>query len=185
MFDTTSGFGWVTILLHWITAITVAGLFVLGWIMVDLTYYDSLYYKLPFIHKSVGILLGAVLLLKMFWKRFNTTASLASHGRLEIIGARLAHWVLILAMIIIVISGYLISTADGSGISVFDWFMVPATITTIPGQEDLAGEVHKIMAYGMALMVLIHAIAALKHHFIDKDDTLRRMLGMKPQGTSS
>ena len=180
MFDTTTHFGLITILFHWVTAIILIGLFILGLYMVELTYYDSLYNKLPFIHKSIGILLGLLLLLRLIWKQFNpSVAPLRSHRPFEILGAKLAHWGLYLLTIVIVISGYLISTANGSGISVFDWFSVPASITTIPGQEDLAGLVHKVMAYALIGVTLIHAGAALKHHFVDKDDTLRRMLVLR------
>ena len=75
------------------------------------------------------------------------------------------------------ISGYLISTADGRAISVFGWFEVPATITSIPKQEDVAGLVHQYLAWGLVIFSGVHALAALKHHFIDRDATLNRMLG--------
>jgi cytochrome b561 len=176
MFDTTAHFGWLTILLHWFTAITLFGLFALGVYMVELTYYDSLYNKLPFIHKSAGILSGLLLLIRLIWKMLNTAPlPLDTHRPFERLGARLAHWVLHLSTIVIIVSGYLIVTAEGLGVSVFDWFSVPATVTTIPGQADLAGLIHKYVAYGMIGVALIHAAAALKHHLVDKDATLRRM----------
>ena len=55
---------------------------------------------------------------------------------------------------------------------------VPATITGIPDQEDIAGLVHRYLAYALIALVVLHAVAALKHHFINHDNTLRRMLGM-------
>jgi cytochrome b561 len=81
-------------------------------------------------------------------------------------------------MVLIVISGYLISTADNSSISVFDLFLVPATITSIPEQEDMAGLVHEYLSYSIIGLTILHVAAALKHHFIDKDNTLRKMLGI-------
>ncbi|HIG42655.1 MAG: cytochrome b [bacterium] len=182
MFDSATRFGLVTLLFHWVTALTIIGLFILGLYMVELTYYDALYNKLPFIHKSIGILLCGLLLLRLIWKPFNPALiPLTSHRSFEILGAKLAHWMLYLLTVVIVISGYLIPTSGGSGISVFDWFSVPATITTIPEQEDLAGLIHKITAYLVIGVTLVHAGAALKHHFVDRDDTLRRMLGVKPR----
>ncbi|MOA52423.1 hypothetical protein D3C78_1757160 [compost metagenome] len=74
-------------------------------------------------------------------------------------------------------SGYLISTADGRGIEVFGWFTVPATLSGIDGQEDIAGVVHLWLAWGLIGMAALHALAALKHHFIDRDATLSQMLG--------
>ena len=179
LFDTNSHFGLITILFHWITAITIIGLVALGWYMVQLTYYDTLYNKLPFIHKSIGLLFALLLFLRLIWKRFNPSPTpLITHQQFEIVGAKLAHWSLHLLSIGIVISGYLISSADGSAISVFDWFTVPASITTIPEQADLAGLIHKYMAYVLIGIASLHAIAAIKHHFLDRDDTLKRMFGL-------
>jgi len=76
-------------------------------------------------------------------------------------------------------SGYMISTADGRPISVFNWFDIPALPALIEQQEDIAGEIHFISATTLITLSLLHAAAALKHHFIDKDNTLRRMLGTK------
>ena len=74
------------------------------------------------------------------------------------------------------ITGYLISTADGRAIEVFDWFSVPGFGSFIENQEDLAGEIHEIIAYGIMGLAALHALAALKHHFLDRDNTLTRML---------
>ena len=76
----------------------------------------------------------------------------------------------------IMISGYLISTADGRGIDVFGLFQVPATLKGIPGQADIAGEVHFILAVSTITLAVIHALAAFKHHFVNRDRTLVRML---------
>jgi cytochrome b561 len=60
---------------------------------------------------------------------------------------------------------------------VFGWFEVPATITSLPSQEDIAGWVHLILASTLIGLVVLHAAAALKHHFIDRDRTLKRIFG--------
>jgi cytochrome b561 len=65
--NTTKRFGLVSIFLHWLMAVVVLGLFALGWYMVGLTYYDSLYNTLPFIHKSIGILVAFVFLFRVVW----------------------------------------------------------------------------------------------------------------------
>lgn len=88
---------------------------------------------------------------------------------------------LYLILFAIIISGYLISTADGQPISVFDWFSVPAVFTGEGEQADLAGDVHLYLAWAVVVLSLLHATGALKHHFIDKDITLKRMLGIKTQ----
>lgn len=82
-----------------------------------------------------------------------------------------------LLLVTIFVSGYLISTSDGRGIEVFNWFTVPGAGELFPGQSDIAGEIHFYAAWAVILIAGLHAIAALKHHFIDKDNTLRKMLG--------
>ena len=76
-------------------------------------------------------------------------------------------------------SGYLISTADGRAIDVFNWFAVPALGELIENQEDIAGDVHFYLAWILIVTASLHAIAALKHHFFNKDDTLKQMLRLR------
>jgi cytochrome b561 len=78
----------------------------------------------------------------------------------------------------IMLSGYLISTADGRGLEVFEWFTLPATLSGLEQQEDIAGRVHLYLAWSVIVVAALHALAALKHHFIDRDVTLKRMLGL-------
>ncbi len=77
----------------------------------------------------------------------------------------------------VIVAGYLISTADGEPISVFGWFSVPATLSGLPDQADVAGEIHLYLAWALVVFAVLHALAALKHHFVDRDPTLKRMLG--------
>jgi cytochrome b561 len=93
----------------------------------------------------------------------------------------LGHGLLYAGIFLVMISGYLISTAKGRGVSVFDLFEIPAFITGLPNQADLAGAVHFYVAWGLVLLAGLHALAALKHHFIDRDATLKRMLGCGPK----
>jgi cytochrome b561 len=88
----------------------------------------------------------------------------------------LVHGLLYLLLFGVMVSGYLISTADGRPIEVFGLFAVPATVTGLPGQADRAGDIHLILAVTVIILAIVHALAALKHHFIDRDRTLVRML---------
>ncbi len=178
MFNTIDRFGLVAIVLHWVIALTIFGLFGLGWYMIDLSYFDRLNKILPAIHKSIGMLLILVFVFSVIWKLVNLAPRpVEGSTRFEIITAKLAHLGLSGLIAIILVTGYLIPTAKGMGISVFGWFEVPATITSIPEQEDITGLIHKYLSYAIIGLALLHAAAALKHHFINKDDTLRRMLG--------
>lgn len=176
--NTSSQYGHISVLLHWIVALAVYGMFALGLWMVSLGYYDTWYHKAPEIHKSIGILLFVVVLFRLVWRKISPAPSpLSSYSRLTRISATLAHILLYLLLLSLLISGYLISTAEGQPISVFGWFYVPATLSRIRDQADLAGDIHFYLAWGIVILSVLHALAALKHHFIDRDSTLKRMLG--------
>ena len=164
-------------LIHWLVAIVVVGMFILGLWMVDLGYYDPWRKDAPEIHKAVGILLFGLMLFRVFWRAVKgAPAPEDSHSSLEHIGAHIAHLALYGLLFSIMISGYLISTADGRDISVFGLFHVPGFGAFFDNQEDLAGDIHYVLAIIVIALAGIHAVAALKHHFIDKDRTLMKMI---------
>jgi cytochrome b561 len=173
--NTDSSYGWAAIALHWLMALAVFGLFGLGLYMVDLTYYDPWYRDSLALHKSIGLLLAGVWLLRVLWRLLNPTPKDLSGSRLQALGAHAAHALLYAMMLALFVSGYLISTADGRAIEVFNWFSIPATLTG-DNQEDLAGMVHEWLAWGLIALVALHALAALKHHFVNRDATLKRMI---------
>lgn len=176
--NTKASYGWVAICLHWIVALAVFGMFGLGLYMVELTYYDAWYKGSLDLHKSTGLTIATLVLARLAWKMINPSPAGLSHNTLENLAGHLAHIALYLIMAALFISGYFISTADGHGIEVFGLFSVPATLTG-DNQEDIAGDIHTWLAWGLISLVVLHALAALKHHFINKDGTLLRMF--RPQ----
>lgn len=178
--NTAHRYGWISIFLHWLMAIGVFALAALGLWMTDLTYYSTYYTSAPFWHKSIGLLLAALLVLRLGWRLANLKLeAVPGHKPWEIALSACVHLLLYLLLGIIVMSGYLISTAKGQGISLFGWFEVPALVTGLPEQADRAGAVHYWMAMGVLGLVALHALGAFKHHLLDRDETLRRMLGMR------
>ncbi|MGM0570211.1 cytochrome b [Marinobacter sp.] len=183
LLNSSRRFGAVHATLHWLVALAVFGLFGLGYYMVDLTYYDEFYRLGPHIHRSIGILLFVVVILRLIWRLLDTTpAALGSHSPAEVLSARLAHGVLYLLLFTAMVSGYLISTADGSSIRVFSWFEVPSVTGRIRGMEDIAGDIHYWVTWGLVVLASLHGLAAIKHHIVDRDDTLRRMLPVALKG---
>ncbi|WNO62285.1 cytochrome b [Rheinheimera sp. MMS21-TC3] len=176
----SSHYGLISVVIHWLMALAVFALFALGFWMVDLSYYSQWYRTAPYWHKSVGILLAIVLLVRISWRFISPPPkAIATHKPWETKLAGLAHLLLYLGLVILVISGYLISTEDGRAITVFDWFDVPAAGALFANQADIAGLVHEYTAYGLITMAVLHGLAAIKHHLIDKDHTLKRMFGFK------
>ena len=180
--NTSETYGWLARLFHWLTAAVIISLFALGLWMVDLTYYSDWYKTAPHIHRSVGLCLALLTILRIVWRLVNVQpAHLSTHKDWEIKLGHIVHWVLYLGLFLMFFSGYLISTAKGQPVDVFNWFSLPAIVTGddlgIKNLEDKVGEIHEILAFILIGLASLHAIAALKHHFIDKDSTLLRMLG--------
>jgi cytochrome b561 len=177
--DSEAGYGVVTRLTHWIMALAIPAMFALGLWMVTLDYYSPYYRTAPDIHRSVGMLLLFGLLLRFAWRLVNPKPYDAELSPFERAGSRLVHWGFYAVLLALMMSGYLISTADGRPIEVFDWFSVPSLFQK-KGLEDTAGEVHEILAYATMALVVLHAAAALKHHFVDRSNILKRMWSGPP-----
>ncbi len=175
--NTGSGYGLVSIVLHWIMALLLIGLYFLGDYMVDLDYYDDWYHTAPDWHKALGLTALALLLVRLSWKSLQIKPSpLASYHAWEIRLATLTHSGFYLVLLVVTLSGYFMSTAKGAAVDIFGWFEVAALTSLNKNQAELVAEIHEISTTVFILMVLLHIAAALKHHFVDKDRTLFRIL---------
>ena len=162
---------------HWAIALAVVGLVGLGAWMVGLTYYHPWYYDSLALHKAIGIVVLALALAKFGWKLVDRNPGFGPEVKPhERAGATAMHWLLNALMVLLPVTGYLISTSEGAGIDMFGLFDVPALVDVTAGTRDLAIDIHFYVAYGGIALVGMHIIAALKHHFIDRGSTLRRML---------
>ena len=171
-------YGVVSRALHWLMALLLIALFAVGWYITEISYYNP-WYKLSFdLHKSFGMVALLLGILRIGWIIYNPAPALPETMEpWAQLAAKGGHYALYLMMLLIPVSGYLISTADGQGIIVFDLFEVPALLPPVKGMEDLAGWAHYLLAFGTAWLVLAHMIAALKHQYVDRDGTLDKMLG--------
>jgi cytochrome b561 len=163
-------------LFHWISALTILGLFGLGFWMTSLDYYHPWYKKGPDLHRSIGVLLMTLTAARFLYRRIMPLPPmLTSYSQFTQKSAKLGHQLFYVLLLLLLISGYLITTAKGESLHVFNWFQIPGINLGIKNLEDIAGNCHAIIAYSLIFFAIIHSLAALKHHFIDKDMTLRRM----------
>jgi cytochrome b561 len=177
--DTPAGYGVVSRLFHWLMAIAILAMFGLGVWMVRLDYYSPYYNAAPDFHRSLGILLLLALLVRWLWRAVNPKPTDDDLSRLERRTSYVVHWGFYLLLLALMVSGYLISTPDGRPIDVFGWFSVPS-IVQMHGLEDRAGRVHRWVAYAVIALAVLHALAALKHHFVDHDNIMKRMWSGPP-----
>ena len=175
--NTPNSYGAIAKALHWLVAMTVIALFASGLWMVTLNYYDSWYVLAPHYNVSAGIVLAAIMLFRVYWRCYTKPPPpLVTLTPLERFASHWTHIAIYLLIFAILISGYLIPTADNRGIEVFNWFTLPSLGALFDNQSDIAGAFHYWLAWGLVGFVGLHVLAALKHHFVDKDNTLKRML---------
>ena len=160
---------------HWLTALAVFVLFGLGMWMDNLSYNDAWYRKAPALHMSIGVTLAFFVLARVFYRLSSRYPKpIDSQKPIEKTAAKVVHLALYILMFVMFISGYLIATAKGDPLVVFDLFSIPAVFTA-DNLEDQMGELHEIIAFIIIGLAVLHGLAALKHHFMDKDSTLKRM----------
>ncbi len=166
----------LTRFLHWITALLVIALFVSGWYMVELDYYSNWYQTLPELHILGGVLLlllWLLVLLRLF--RTNKNSFPQPHKPIERLAASWVKGLFYVLVVVMVTTGYLIATGQGETLLLFETIKLPALSHFSASQIDTMGWIHEYASYVLMVLVLFHAAGALKHHFIDKDDTLKRM----------
>lgn len=175
--DSTSGYGLVTIFLHWVCAPLIIFLFGLGIYMRGLDYYSPWYHRGPELHIALGLLVFALMLLRLLWRKSNQDPSaIPSIHKRHLAAAQVVKILLYVGVFIICISGYFITTAKGVGANFFGFFSVPATLELSADHIDRMGAIHKYCAWGLMGVVILHAAAAFFHHFVKRDKTLVRML---------
>lgn len=167
-------FGLVAILFHWIMAILIIALLALGLYMVRLPLnLEKL--KLYGWHKEYGMLALMLVIMRSIW-RVSTILPLLSLPWWEVVAARTVHYAFYGFMFAIPLTGWLMTSFSGFPVSFFGWFVFPDLVSAHPDYIYFFKKTHKWLSYGLIATIIMHTCAALKHHFIDKDDILRRML---------
>ncbi len=130
LFNTKEKYGFISIVLHWSVALLTIGLFILGLWMVDLGYYDDWYYQAPWWHKGLGLIVFAMVVFRWLANLMTGKPNAIASSPLWLQWiAKAIHQLMNLVIIMLAISGYLIVTAKGQPLSVFDWFSIPAVFS--------------------------------------------------------
>ncbi|MCL9685707.1 cytochrome b [Legionella maioricensis] len=167
-------FGIVAISLHWIVAILIIGLLAEGLYMVDLPI-NLQKLKLYGWHKEFGLSVLFLAIFRIIWRLGNQMPELELPW-LEKLAARSMHWAFYIFMFAMPITGWLITSAAGLPASFFGLFTLPNLVAADEHNRLLFQWVHEWLGYALIAAIALHTAAALKHHFINKDDILRRML---------
>jgi cytochrome b561 len=170
---------------HWVIALLLIGTLIGGLTMVDMKMSPDKF-KLYALHKSFGITVLALMLLRFAWRGVDPRPQdVAGMAPVVAFAAHTVHRLLYVAVIAMPISGWVYNSASNFPLQWFGLIQLPALVAPDPGIKHLAHEVHEALAWTILLLLALHVAGALKHHFIDRDDTLRRMLPfVKPRGGS-
>ncbi len=169
-------YGAVAQLIHWVTVALVVALIVIAAYMTDLPLGPEKI-KVYNLHKSLGVTVLALTLLRLAWRWISPPPALPSGmAGWERLAARTSHLLLYLLLFAQPVIGIVHSWAANFPVVVFGWFALPNLIGPNPGLKEVLEETHHFLGWALCGLFLLHAGAALRHHFQLKDDVLRRML---------
>ncbi len=174
--NTPERFGVVAKSFHWGVALFIITLLCVGLYMTDLAPSPQKF-QIYGLHKAFGITVLLLACLRLGWKLGGVKPrALSSHAKWERALAHLTHGFLYVAMLGMPLSGWAMSSAANYPVSVFGLFTLPNIVPADESTVDAMKAVHGVLAWGLIGAIGLHAAGALKHHIIDKDITLRRML---------
>jgi cytochrome b561/polyisoprenoid-binding protein YceI len=174
--NTPSSYGSITKLLHWTIVILIITQVVLGSVADDL---PNGIRKLEILawHKSFGMLILLLALARLGWRFANPVpAPPADMPRWQKIAALGTHRLLYVLILLQPLTGWLMSSFRNFPVSFFGLFQWPDLVAPNPEMHELFEEIHEWLARLLVTVALVHAGAALYHHFGRRDNVLRRML---------
>lgn len=164
-------------LIHWLTALLIVAAFVLGLIMTGIPGFTPSKLKYFSWHKWLGVTVLALACIRVLWRKFNVPpphpASMIAWQKKAADGM---HVVLYLLIFGVPISGYLYTLAAGVPVVYLGLFQLPVFMEPNAELKPILKTVHYVLTMTMAAAVAAHVLAALKHHFIERDGVLKRML---------
>ena len=178
---TGTRYGVVAQTMHWLMALMLVGSFSVGLYMADLPI-SPLRLKLFSYHKWLGVLAFIVVALRLAWRWTHRPPVLpASMPQWEKRAAEISHRLLYLMLFAAPLSGWLMSSAKGFQTVLFGVLPIPDLLHKNPPLGEALDAVHVTLVWMLLGLIALHALAALKHHFIDRDEVLARMTpGISP-----
>lgn len=174
--NTSHSWGSLSKLLHWVIVLMIIGQIVLAQIADDLPLGPELLATLAR-HKSLGMTILGLAAIRLIWRWLNPTPALPSTMKPWERGlARLAHVALYFSIFAIPLTGWMMSSAKNYPVSWFNLFQFPNLVAPSESVYEFMHDTHETLVGVMLAATAMHVIGALKHHFVDRDTVLRRML---------
>ncbi len=174
-YTTHSRYSRMAIALHWIIALAIIGQFIGMEYGESLPKGDPSLGTLYMLHKSTGITILALTILRLAIRLKRGFLPLPIHmAGWEVFLARATHVGFYLMMLLMPLSGWIFSVSAKRGL---DWFgLFPVPVLPLEGLKDIAHEFHELGAWALIVLFVLHVLGALKHHFLDRDDIAARMI---------
>jgi cytochrome b561 len=160
---------------HWIIALAILGNGMFG-LLMDLAHSPMQKLNWLALHKSIGLTVLALVLLRILWRWRDGRPTDEPAPRWQQQAAHAVHGVLYVLIVAIPLSGWWFNSVTGKPLQWFKLFNLPALVAKNDSLRDLAHGVHEYLFWFLLLVLLAHVGAALKHHVFDNDNVLRRML---------
>ncbi|MBX3698138.1 MAG: cytochrome b [Dokdonella sp.] len=173
--NTENRWGGMAQSLHWLMALGILGNGILGLIMDEMPRGMAKLNTFA-IHKSIGLTVLALLILRVSWRLFDRAPPDEPMPRWQRFAAHATHGVLYLLMLAIPLSGWIYNSLHGYPLQWFKWFNLPALMEKNEALSDLAGETHEALFWVLVAVLVAHVGGALVHHWFERDNTLLRML---------
>lgn len=174
--NSPSRWGGIAQFLHWSVAGLIFALIALGW-LARLTPLSPGKITLFYWHKSLGMLVLALVLVRLGWRARNPAPPLPRElPRWEPLMANATHAFLYLLILLMPVSGWLINSASGIPFKIFWVLPLPAICPVSEHLEHIFEQAHLVLFWTLAVVLLGHIGAALRHHFLLHNSVLRRML---------
>lgn len=179
--NTTDSYGSVTKTLHWLIALLVLGMLIVGFVMASLPEGPTQHSLIAW-HKSIGMTLLLLMVIRLGWRFANPPPALpATVPHWEHLAARSLQNLFYLLLFAMPISGWVMSSLGGHSVMVWGWFNAALPVAQNKQMADNVWTAHVVIAWVIIGCLALHIAAALKHHFIEKNNVLRRMLpGYRP-----
>jgi cytochrome b561 len=172
--NTDHTFGLITKLFHWVIALLIIAMLIVGCVMTFT--HKATFQLLMLYHQSMGVTILILMLLRLMWRLCNKTPQLPhSMNRLE---QKLAHamaWLLYVLIFSIIAAGLLMTVYHGSAI-LFWGFALHLPVTANKSMAHFFNQAHVCLAWILLASIILHISASLYHHFIRKDGILKRMM---------
>lgn len=161
---------------HWLTALLLVGSFSLGYYMVDLAMSPTKL-KLYSYHKWIGVTVFALVVFRLLWRFTHKPPALpAGMKPWEKHAAEFTHWLLYVLLFLAPLSGWMMSSAKGFQTVYFGVLPIPDLVPKSEALGNTLEELHELFVFGLFGLAALHIAAAFKHHFINRDNVLKRML---------